>query len=703
MTILNTTLAPNLPGSPLIEMSDVAVAATEAESTARRRKKRAEQEEREIRQLLANLLSSQKILVRQHTCKTAMYNHATKTLHLPLWNISKMCYQMLIGHEVGHAIWSPGDYFLQPEVQACPIKSTKSFKIIENILEDIRIEKLIKSRYPGFRRIFNDAYKEMDEKGFFRLNEIQDLEDLTIIDRINLHFKLGVHAGRRIPFTSKEVPILLEAENILTYTDVIAMAEKIFQHITDEEDDSAEQGGGKPATKKMGSTQNALDENLEDCIRDVDPPKYMTLPEWNSQEYVVGSKEVIRNHRDFLQQTVRGANKIKIIRKDQNLFLKENIPVVNYLVKEFEMKKAAWQDIRRKVGRTGVIDCNRLATYRYKDDIFKRFNTYPSGKNHGLVMFIDWSGSMGYNLAGTIDQLLNLVLFCKKAQIPFEVYSFTSNGMRRDNKARAKESEIYFNDTFALRQFFTDRMSFNEFNMALQYMLLIRNESHRGSGFAGGFGTTNTNVIPPEESLGSTPLNQCIVAARDIIDAFKKRTQAQIVNTVFLTDSGDTDGLSIKDANATDGEAMWAGHYSGDSSAEFYLYDPKTRKEFTCTGKYDSSTAELLGILKDLTDTKVIGFEICNVGYRLNEFKDNEDDKRDQLIRKKYVGIETNGFDMYYLIPQDELALDESSTTAIPESDDEIEQFKKLLGGKVINRMLLSNFIEQISTGLYEE
>ena len=50
----------------------------------------------------------------------------------------------------------------------------------------------------------------------------------------------------------------------------------------------------------------------------------------------------------------------------------------------------------------------------------------PDGKNHGLLFVLDWSGSMANELMATVKQLLNLTAFCKKVQIPFEVYAFTN-------------------------------------------------------------------------------------------------------------------------------------------------------------------------------------------------------------------------------------------------------------------------------------
>ena len=58
----------------------------------------------------------------------------------------------------------------------------------------------------------------------------------------------------------------------------------------------------------------------------------------------------------------------------------------------------------------------QLHTYKYNDDIFAKVTTLPGAKNHGLVMFLDWSGSMQENIKGTLNQLYNLIWFCKRTK-----------------------------------------------------------------------------------------------------------------------------------------------------------------------------------------------------------------------------------------------------------------------------------------------
>ena len=115
---------------------------------------------------------------------------------------------------------------------------------------------------------------------------------------------------------------------------------------------------------------------------------------------------------------------------------------VNYLVKEFECKKSASAYARATTSRTGVLDTSRLHTYKYSEDLFKKVTVLPEGKNHGLVFILDWSGSMSNIMLDTVKQLYNLIWFCKKVQIPFEVYAFTHD-YPNENRYKENRSEQF--------------------------------------------------------------------------------------------------------------------------------------------------------------------------------------------------------------------------------------------------------------------
>ena len=107
---------------------------------------------------------------------------------------------------------------------------------------------------------------------------------------------------------------------------------------------------------------------------------------------------------------------------------------MSYLVKEFECRKSASAYARAATSRTGVLDTRKLHTYKFNEDLFKKVTVLPDGKNHGLIFILDWSGSMSHVLQDTLKQLYNLIWFCKKVQIPFDVYAFTSEFRNRNDE-----------------------------------------------------------------------------------------------------------------------------------------------------------------------------------------------------------------------------------------------------------------------------
>ena len=90
-------------------------------------------------------------------------------------------------------------------------------------------------------------------------------------------------------------------------------------------------------------------------------------------------------------------------------YKRESVQEVNYMVKEFEMKKSEYDLYRRSsTSKTGVLDTSKLHTYKFNDDIFKKVTSVTEGKNHGLVFYVDWSGSMAHVMEKTIRQMYSL-------------------------------------------------------------------------------------------------------------------------------------------------------------------------------------------------------------------------------------------------------------------------------------------------------
>ena len=159
---------------------------------------------------------------------------------------------------------------------------------------------------------------------------------------------------------------------------------------------------------------------------------YVELPQVNLETIIAKNSEVHKEIDDCFNQqqssynlAMREKGSIAInLYKDVDLefqkFKNSAQKEVNYLVKEFECRKAADAYSRASTARTGVLDTARLHSYKFSEDLFKKVTVLPDGKNHGLIFILDWSGSMQNVLLDTCKQLFNLIWFCKKVSIPFE-------------------------------------------------------------------------------------------------------------------------------------------------------------------------------------------------------------------------------------------------------------------------------------------
>ena len=147
---------------------------------------------------------------------------------------------------------------------------------------------------------------------------------------------------------------------------------------------------------------------------------YAELPKVNLDTIIAKNSE-IHDHIDeyFDIQKDRLNTIFDKVDSEYKEFKKSAQKEVNYLVKEFECKKAADSYARATTSRTGVLDCSKLHTYKYNEDLFRKVTTLSDGKNHGLIFVLDWSGSMSNVLQDTCKQLYNLIWFCKKS-----LYSF---------------------------------------------------------------------------------------------------------------------------------------------------------------------------------------------------------------------------------------------------------------------------------------
>ena len=172
----------------------------------------------EIKSQLAKLLATEDLVVEHKKVETACFNVHTRVLTLPMWEkASNVVYDLLVGHEVGHALYTPDENWLE-RVQIPPQ--------FVNIVEDVRIEKMMKRRYPGLAKSFYNGYQELNERDFFQIVD-EDLNEFNLADKVNLYYKIGNFID--LTFDEEETEILKLISAAETFADVLIAAEELYK------------------------------------------------------------------------------------------------------------------------------------------------------------------------------------------------------------------------------------------------------------------------------------------------------------------------------------------------------------------------------------------------------------------------------------------------------------------------------------------
>ena len=157
---------------------------------------------------------------------------------------------------------------------------------------------------------------------------------------------------------------------------------------------------------------------------------YFSLPNPMLDKAVISNNTFLKDMRSYVANECKRYSQSKVyynwLIDAYKKFKSENKKTVMYLGKEFDMKKSGTAYKRATTNKTGVIDPLKLKEYKYSEDIFKKLTILPDAKNHGMMMLLDWSGSMCDTIQQPTEQLMNLVWFCQKVNIPLEVYAFSS-------------------------------------------------------------------------------------------------------------------------------------------------------------------------------------------------------------------------------------------------------------------------------------
>lgn len=174
---------------------------------------------------LARLMAGENIaVIHNPRMETAMFDLQKRHLVLPVWGeMSPALYDLLLSHEISHALHTPLEGW-----HKAVSEHGRAFKGFLNVIEDVRIERLIKDKYPGLQRQFSAAYRELLARDFFGLKKHNIKPDsMPLIDRINIVAKCGSMVP--VNFTAEEQTYLDRAFAVETFEEAKELAVELFK------------------------------------------------------------------------------------------------------------------------------------------------------------------------------------------------------------------------------------------------------------------------------------------------------------------------------------------------------------------------------------------------------------------------------------------------------------------------------------------
>ncbi len=723
--------------------------------------------QKEIKSQLAKLLATEDIVVEHKQCETAQFNIQTRVLTLPMWEkASNNVYDMLVGHEVGHALFTPDDWSWEGTIP----------QQFVNVVEDARIEKLMKRKYMGIAKSFYRGYSELHDKDFFEVKD-EDLSTFNLADRANLYFKIGSFLD--LSFSDAEKEIITLIQNAETFTDTISAAETLYNFCKQEqqkqtsqsEENLEENMGDEPITGDSSGTGDSDLDNTGDNGSSVsdsdsdgpvesgqrnpdrssgdhaDDPTVETAEAFNSSiqdlinyngtenayierpdlniENIIASNKDVHKEIDYHWSQELGIfkerqekynfphdNIFEEVDADFAKFKRDAQKEVSYLVKEFECKKAADAYARATTSRTGVLSTEKLHTYKFNEDLFKKISVVPDGKNHGLVFILDWSGSMSGVMTDTIKQLYNLIWFCRKVSIPFEVYAFTNEWNRSvrdyetgridsvDCKPLYEEKEYIFRveQGFSLMNLFTSKVNAKTLDHQLLNIWRVANVFYnRGGAYY---------TYPHKLCLSGTPLNETLLSLHKIIPQFQKENKLQKVQCIILTDGEAAQLPYHKEVTRHWEDEPYLGCRNINPSSCFFR-DRKVGKTYKIGYGYPEFTDMLIQNLKDnFPSTNFIGIRVLETRDAKWFIKRYYDEWRDQKEYEKVVSqwrkakaftIKKSAYDAYFGLSSSALSADTDFDVDDSATKAQIKKaFVKSLKTKKLNKKVLGEFIELV-------
>ena len=396
---------------------------------------------------VANLLSQENISFDIDDIETAFFDPESRKITLPSYSFntkSIIVNERIVVHETGHALFTPKDLFTRhPEYNTDLV----------NIIEDVRIENLLKEKFSGVGKLMYEGFLKILElfKEQTGIDCLDEEHSSYLIDRINLYFKSNFY--HLVLFKEEEQEVLSDLKALREVEDVYKIIDKILlledQKEQEEKLKKLKDLFGKIVSSEMKdnsiSTDNQKEEEEDDS-------------ELSTERKSILSKQIMDNsiclkQEQFLKdQKDQGKNKSivfspappfliseedfwKVIPSDILNLNQEKIEELfsdieknaSSLSSEFHRKKNAKNFREITNTKTGSLDISRVSKYKTSTDLFEDVKKFKRQKNHEVVILLDWSSSIHHNLLQLAIQTAILFYFCKKNSINCRVLAFSAS------------------------------------------------------------------------------------------------------------------------------------------------------------------------------------------------------------------------------------------------------------------------------------
>jgi hypothetical protein len=323
-------------------------------------------------------------------------------------------------------------------------------------------------------------------------------------------------------------------------------------------------------------------------------------------------------------------------------------------------------------------------------------------------------------MTDTIKQLYNLMWFCKKVSIPFEVYAFTNEWRRGeiDEDGRRKVLQPHYqkkhgfvqvDESFSLMNIFTSKTN----NRVLEEQMI--NIYRIAKEFKYSYRDAPIYTHPYRLSLSGTPLNESLVALHQILPKFQKENKLQKVQCVVLTD-GEACPLKFHKEfkNRFEGEEMYIG-LNTIVPFNTLLRDRKLGTTYKMEGEYYQFTDVLLRNLRDkFPSVNFIGMRVLvsrdagsfirrytnSSDYSLGYYQENKEYTRimGDWKKNRSFAIKNSGYHVYFGLSGSDLSHETEFEVSEDASKSQIKSaFAKSLKTKKLNKKVLGEFVELVA------